>query len=359
MSSNNFGESKKFSVVLSTNEIFVNPSAKLKVRKLVTLKLCKSEELLKHYELGKVIGQGCFGVVHEAIKKEDQKPWAIKIMNKSKAGQSRLHQLQREINILKSVHHDHIIHLEQLFETPNKYFLVMEKCHGELYDVFIKEKHLTENDTRIVVKRLSDAVAYLHKSDIVHRDIKLENILMGTNPEDPNDHLYIKLTDFGLSAVKANGMDNMLNDCCGSLQYMAPEIIENRPYSQQCDVWSIGVLDYLLLCGLWPFYSENNCEQELCRLILTEEPSFSSWQWEKISKPAISLITKMLHKNPAFRMTAAEILNDPWIKGETKHEIQSGTPNILELMKIWNEEAKESKEGDADQEIECNKLPDR
>lgn len=98
---------------------------------------------------------------------------------------------------------------------------------------------------------------------------------MGTNPDDPNDHLYIKLTDFGLSAVKANGMDNMLNDCCGSLQYMAPEIIENRPYSQQCDVWSIGVLDYLLLCGLWPFYSENQCEQELCRLILTEEPSFS------------------------------------------------------------------------------------
>lgn len=111
-------------------------------------------------------------------------------------------------------------------------------------------------------------------SDIVHRDIKLENILMGTNPKDLNDHLYIKLTDFGLSAVKTNGMENMLNDCCGSLQYMAPEIIENRPYSQQCDVWSVGVLDYLLLCGLWPFYSENQCEQELCRLILTEDPSF-------------------------------------------------------------------------------------
>ena len=69
----------------------------------------------------------------------------------------------------------------------------------------------------------------------------------------------------------------MLNDCCGSLQYMAPEIIENRPYSQQCDVWSIGVLDYLLLCGLWPFYSENQCEQELCTLILTENPDFTGY----------------------------------------------------------------------------------
>ncbi|KAL0266405.1 UNVERIFIED_CONTAM: hypothetical protein PYX00_008954 [Menopon gallinae] len=235
-------------------------------------------------------------------------------MNKSKAGQSRLQQLQREINILKSVHHDHIIHLEQLFETPNKYFLVMERCNGELYDVFIKEKHLSEEETRIVVRRLADAVAYLHKSDIVHRDIKLENILMGTNPEDPNDHLYIKLTDFGLSAVKSNGMENMLNDCCGSLQYMAPEIIESRPYSQQCDVWSIGVLDYLLLCGLWPFYSENQCEQELCHLILTEEPNFSGWQWENTSRAAIHLIQKMLDKNPAFRITAAEILNHPWIK---------------------------------------------
>ncbi|KAK6642132.1 hypothetical protein RUM44_013855 [Polyplax serrata] len=317
-----------------------NPSAKLKVRNLVTLKLCKSEELLKHYELGKVIGQGCFGVVHEAVKKQDNKPWAIKIMHKSKAGQSRLQQLQREINILKSVRHDHIIHLEQLFETPNKYFLVMEKCHGELYDVFIKEKRLAENETRTVVTRLADAVAYLHKSDIVHRDIKLENILMGTNPQDPNDHLYIKLTDFGLSAVKGNGVENMLNDCCGSLQYMAPEIIENRPYSQQCDVWSIGVLDFLLLCGFWPFYSENQCEQEVCHLILTEEPNYSGWEWQNISKPAIHLLQKMLNKNPAFRITAAEILNHPWIKGEAKLEGQSGTQNILELMKIWNTESK-------------------
>ncbi|XP_073514038.1 serine/threonine-protein kinase 33 [Phyllobates terribilis] len=131
------------------------------------------------YTFGNELGRGTFGVVIEATHKETGKKWAIKKVHREKAGSSAVKLLEREVSILKRVNHDHIIHLEEVFETPKRVYLVMELCEGgELRRILHRRKLLSESETRHVIHSLALAIAYLHKNDIVHRDLKLENILV-------------------------------------------------------------------------------------------------------------------------------------------------------------------------------------
>ncbi|KAL8594155.1 hypothetical protein ACOMHN_018095 [Nucella lapillus] len=290
-----------------------------------------------NYEVGEKIGQGNFGKVYEATHKATGVKWAIKSINKEKAGSSALKLVEREVTILKRVNHPNIINLKEIIESPKRMYLVMEICtEGELADR-VKEKRFSESETKQIMSKLASAVSYLHKHGIVHRDIKLENILMAQNPEDENDKLHIKVTDFGLSVVKGGVTpDSMMQDFCGTPIYMAPEILDNKTYSQQCDVWAMGIIMYTLICGYPPFRAKD--EATLYDLIREANPQFDDDVWSSISEECKNCILGMLKLDPAHRLSASEVLNHPWITGQERDTSQP--TNVLEMMKMWKDELK-------------------
>uniref|UniRef100_A0A8I5R1L5 Serine/threonine-protein kinase 33 n=1 Tax=Papio anubis TaxID=9555 RepID=A0A8I5R1L5_PAPAN len=286
------------------------------------------------YTFGRILGKGSFGMVIEATDKETETKWAIKKVNKEKAGSSAVKLLEREVNILKSVKHEHIIHLEQVFETPKKMYLVMELCEdGELKEILDRKGHFSENETRWIIQSLASAIAYLHNNDIVHRDLKLENIMVKSSLTDDNNeiNLNIKVTDFGLAVKKQSRSEAMLQATCGTPIYMAPEVINAHDYSQQCDIWSIGVIMYMLFCGEPPFLASS--EEKLFELIRKGELHFENPVWNSISDCAKSVLKQLMKVDPAHRITAKELLDNQWLTG---NKLSSVRPtNVLEMMKEW------------------------
>ncbi|XP_037315463.1 serine/threonine-protein kinase 33-like [Pungitius pungitius] len=283
------------------------------------------------YTFGRQLGQGSFGVVYEATHIETQTKWAIKEVCRPAAGSRRAKMLSHEINILKQVYHAHIIHLQEVYHTAQMTYLVIDLCEGgDLKQLLQRKKYFTEDETRHIICSLADAVAYLHKRDIVHRDLKLENILvMNDLGEEEERRIIIQVADFGLS-VKTNGVriENMMTETCGTLIYMAPEVMSGRAYSQWCDVWSIGVVMYILLCGEPPFLSKTRTN--LLKEIMDKEITFHQPIWGTVSDAAKNLLTCLLKADPAYRMSANQLLENPWITGDTN--VPAMPTNVLDLM---------------------------
>nr|XP_020465797.1 serine/threonine-protein kinase 33 isoform X1 [Monopterus albus] len=299
-------------------------------------------EIMEIYQFGKKLGQGSFGVVYEATHIETQTKWAIKEVCRPAAGSSEVKMLSREIRILKRVDHANIIHLKEVYKTAKMVYLVTELCiGGELKQLLRKKSFFTEDETRHVICGLADAVVYLHKRDIVHRDLKLENILIKNSPdEDGDDRINIKVTDFGLSVETGGvGIGNMMTEACGTLLYMAPEMMSGRGYSQWCDVWSIGVIMYMFcvpcrLCGEPPFVTKT--KENLLEEIMNKGVTFTQPIWATVSDAAKNLLTCLLKKDPAYRMSANQLLENPWITGDTNGA--AIPPNVLEMMRDHLEE---------------------
>ncbi|XP_014401321.1 PREDICTED: serine/threonine-protein kinase 33 isoform X4 [Myotis brandtii] len=231
-------------------------------------------------------------------------------------------------------------------------YLVMELCEdGELREILKRKKHFSENETRWIIQSLASAIAYLHNNDIVHRDLKLENIMVKSSFTDANNemNLNIKVTDFGLAAKKHGGSEAMLQSTCGTPTYMAPEVINDHDYSQQCDIWSIGVIMYSLLCGEPPFFASS--EEKLFELIRKGELRFSDPVWDSISDCAKSVLKQLMKVDPAHRITAKELLDNQWITGNTLSSVRP--TNVLEMMKEWKNNPGSDEESTADQK---NKL---
>ncbi|KAM8894551.1 serine/threonine-protein kinase 33 isoform 2-T8 [Spinachia spinachia] len=248
-----------------------------------------------------------------------------------RAGSRRAKMLGHEINILRQVDHANIIHLQEVYQTAQMTYLVIDLCDGgELKQLLQRKKYFTEDETRHIICSLADAVVYLHKRDIVHRDLKLENILVINDlDEEDKGRINIKVTDFGLS-VKTNGVgiENIMTEACGTLIYMAPEVMSDRGYSQWCDVWSIGVVMYILLCGEPPFLSKTRTN--LLKEIMAKEVTFHQPIWGKVSDAAKNLLTCLLKADPAYRMSANQLLENPWITGDTN--VPAMPTNVLDLM---------------------------
>ncbi|XP_041131268.1 serine/threonine-protein kinase 33-like isoform X1 [Polyodon spathula] len=303
------------------------------------------------YIFGKKLGQGSFGVVYEATHKETGNKWAIKKVNREKAGSSAVKLLEREVSILKRVNQEHIIHLEEVFETPKRMYLVTELCEGgELKEILQRNKRFTENETRHIISSLATAIAYLHKKDIVHRDLKLENILVKSDHSNQGNEmiLNIKVTDFGLAVQKGGvGSENMLQATCGTPIYMAPEVINAHDYSQQCDIWSIGVIMYMLLCGEPPFIASS--EERLFELIRKGDLHFTDPVWHTISNAAKNVLNCLLKVDPAHRITANELLDNPWITGDTSTPARPS--NVLEMMKQFRDDPDDTECGELETDL--------
>jgi len=265
------------------------------------------DSIEKHYDLKGDVGSGAFSVVRKAVDKENGEEVAVKIIDKKRAGQKK-EMLETEVAILQKVHHPNIVELKSMFENSAHIYLVMELVQGgELLERIIERGSYTEKEAAQTGKEMLAAVQHLHNLGIAHRDLKPENLLC-TSKDKTNVH--IKLTDFGLSKIlPANGNDMMT--ACGTPGYVAPEVLQCEGYGKEVDLWSAGVILYILLCGFPPFHEANN--GLLFQKIMAGDYSFPRPYWDNISADAKDLVKKLLTVNPDKRITADQALLHPWI----------------------------------------------
>ncbi|KAI8791871.1 serine/threonine-protein kinase 33 [Biomphalaria glabrata] len=276
-----------------------------------------------------IIGEGSFGKVYKAQQKGTNETVAIKEIVKEKAGSSGLRQLEKEVTIFKKVDHKNIIHLREVIESSKKMYLIMELCKGgDLANVLKHEGAFKEGDAKVVMSSLAEAIKYLHQQGIMHRDLKLENILIAEEFTDRKD-IKVKVSDFGLSTQQTyNSFENMQEQYCGTPSYMAPEM--NSTYSYPVDVWAMGIIMYYMLTQ----YPKDN---ELNESISKNGPIFAEPQWKEVSKQAKDLLQSMLNRDPAHRLSSGEVLNHEWFTGKKKEH-----GNVLELMKEYRRQEKEN-----------------
>ena len=249
---------------------------------------------------------GGFSVVREGTPIGGGIKTAVKIIKKNDAGEEDLNLLQREIDIMSKLHHKNIIQLNEVFEDNEAIYLILELVTGgELFDQIVSRGSYSERDAAAICKQILEAVHYMHQNGIAHRDLKPENLLV-SGP----DNEQIKVTDFGLS--KDFG-EATLSTSCGTPDYVAPEVLRGAPYDNSVDIWSIGVITYILLCGFPPFYG--NSDQEIFEKILKAEYDFPADSWDPVSDDAKDFIKGILILNAAKRPTAAEALQHPWMIG--------------------------------------------
>jgi len=237
--------------------------------------------------------------------------------------------VKREIEVMKKLNHKNIICLEDVFEeegSTGKIYMVLEYVGGgELFEHIIGRGNYSENDAAFAVRQIIEAVAYLHSKGIAHRDLKPENLLC----TGPNNEI-IKVADFGLSKEYSN---QSLETIVGTPDYVAPEVLRGKGYTNAVDIWSIGVITYVLLCGSPPFYSSGNDDKEVYMQILAADFKFFSPDWDNISKEAKSFITCLLVLTPGRRPTASQCLEAPWLKTSENKQQFSLSQTLSENMK--------------------------
>ncbi|PON75474.1 Serine/threonine protein kinase [Parasponia andersonii] len=268
------------------------------------------------YELGVEVGRGHFGHTCSARRKKGElkdQPVAVKIISKAKMTTAiAIEDVRREVKILKALSgHKHLVKFYDAYEDANNVYIVMELCEGgELLDkILSRGGRYAEDDAKLIVVQILSVVAFCHLQGVVHRDLKPENFLFTSKSEDAD----MKLIDFGLSDFIRP--DERLNDIVGSAYYVAPEVL-HRSYSLEADIWSIGVITYILLCGSRPFWART--ESGIFRAVLRADPSFNDLPWPSVSQEAKDFVKRLLNKDYRKRMTAIQALTHPWLRSDSR-----------------------------------------
>jgi len=253
----------------------------------------------------KKIGEGTYGQVCRGIHKSTKAKRAIKII--SKAQMKNVRRFREEIEIMKMMDHPNIIKLFESFEDNKNIYLAMELCAGgELFDRIIEAGHLSEKSAAVVTQQILKAIFYMHERSISHRDLKPENFLFLT--KDALDKSILKIIDFGLSCRFEPG--RYMSTRAGTPFYVAPQVLMGR-YDHTCDLWSTGVIMYILLCGYPPFYGRS--DQEVLAKVKRGVFAFDDKEWKDVSADAKNLIRGLLRMNPKERITAEKALTHEWI----------------------------------------------
>ena len=261
------------------------------------------------YEITKTLGNGKFGLVKLGINKQTGKNVAIKIMSKKEMTNEDLSLVQTEIEILKICQHPNIIHLYEVFENEEFFYIIMEYCEGGDLFSYLEKRHFHIREDRAcqIIHKILTALYYIHSYGIIHRDIKPENILM-TSLDNNAD---IRILDFGLSKILGPG--EYCIEPYGTLSYVAPEVLLEKSYNKQVDLWSLGITTYLIVGGSLPFDHIKN-DKEIARQTINDPPPFKGNVWKRVSEEAIDFIKKLLVKDPEKRMNIKEALEHEWIK---------------------------------------------
>ncbi|KAL3632467.1 Calcium-dependent protein kinase 14 [Castilleja foliolosa] len=260
------------------------------------------------YELGRELGRGEFGVTYLCTDKTSGELFACKsILKKKLRTRVDIDDVRREVDIMKHLpKHPNIVSLKDTYEDSHAVHLVMELCEGgELFDRIVSRGHYTERAAAAVTRTIVEVIQNCHKHGVMHRDLKPENFLFANMKETAP----LKAIDFGLSVFFKPG--ERFNEIVGSPYYMAPEVLK-RNYGPEIDVWSAGVILYILLCGFPPFWAET--EQGVAQSIIRSIVNFRRDPWPKVSDRAKDLVKKMLNPDPKQRPTAQEVLDHPWLQ---------------------------------------------
>ncbi|CAN8001081.1 unnamed protein product [Ixodes hexagonus] len=269
----------------------------------------ESVSVEEKYEFKDLLGTGAFSQVVLAESRDTPGVMhAIKCIDK-KALKGKEDSLENEIKVLRRLKHPNIVQLLETYEDKNKVYLVMELVTGgELFDRIVEKGSYTEKDASDLIRQILEAVDYMHSQGVVHRDLKPENLLYYC----PEEESKIMISDFGLSKMEDSGI---MATACGTPGYVAPEVLAQKPYGKAVDVWSIGVIAYILLCGYPPFYDESDAN--LFAQILKGEFEFDSPYWDEISDSAKDFIRHLICVDVERRYSCRQALAHPWISGNT------------------------------------------
>ncbi|KAA3460124.1 calcium-dependent protein kinase 3-like [Gossypium australe] len=266
------------------------------------------EDVRSTYVFGRELGRGQFGVTYLVTHKETNQQFACKsIATRKLINRDDIEDVRREVQIMYHLTgHRNIVELKGAYEDRHSVNLIMELCAGgELFDRIIAKGHYSEREAANLCRQIVTVVHNCHSMGVMHRDLKPENFLLLSKDEDSP----LKATDFGLSVFFKPG--DIFKDLVGSAYYVAPEVLRRR-YGHEADIWSAGVILYILLSGVPPFYGET--EQSIFDSILRGNIDFASDPWPFVSNSAKDLVRKMLRHDPKDRLSAVEVLNHPWIR---------------------------------------------
>jgi calcium-dependent protein kinase len=282
------------------------------------------------YIIGDVCGSGAFATVRKVTSKVSGQSRALKIIKKQKGQDSA--RMYLEVEILKKLIHPNIMQIFEFYEDKKNFYIITELCEGgELFDQVVEKGSFNETEAAWVMKQLMSAINYIHSNNIVHRDLKPENILLDTRKNN-----IIKIIDWGTARFFEK--NKKMNKVSGTPYYIAPEVLFEK-YDEKCDVWSCGVIMYILLCGYPPFNGET--DNEILSKIKTGKYVFPEEEWDNISDDAKDLIAKMLEFNPANRFSASDCLYHKWLTDNTKKNIDTKfSIKCLNNMKKFHAERK-------------------
>ena len=320
----NLDEKKKDNNNVSPISIIQNNTLNFPIIMVASSLMKDIRDIYKFKE--KPLGGGNFGTVRKGYRREEKEKkqyYAIKSISKKNLNEKDFEGLVKEVDIISSLDHPNIIKFYETYHDKYYFHLVMELCKGK--DSFNKIVIMEKCDEKKVVSVITKvllAIAHCHSRGITHRDLKPENILF----ENDNPDAEIKIIDFGLSRKYAK--DEKMHSVLGTPYYVAPEVLKGN-YTEKCDVWSIGAMTYLLLCGQYPF--NGSSDKEIFDNILYSNVKFTSSRWNKVSNNAKSFVKLCLEKNPNKRPSAIKALDHPWfanVLNET-HRVQNLRADIL------------------------------
>ena len=282
------------------------------------------------YEMGKTLGEGTFGKVKYAVNAETNEAVAIKVLDKEKIQKQNMgNQIKKEISIMKMVKHKFVVGMIEVLASKTKIFIVLELVSGgELFDKIVSVGKLAEEQARYYFRQLVEGVEYCHKLGVCHRDLKPENLLL-----DENGNL--KISDFGLSSLYVGDANSdgatrtqLLHTTCGTPNYVAPEVLADQGYDgKKADVWSIGVILYVLLAGFLPF--DESTIVALFAKIQNADFTYPSWFTLEVR----SLLDTMLVNDPKVRSSLTQVANHPWTtSGAEDSSLSTGGSNISDII---------------------------
>ncbi|KAI4494096.1 hypothetical protein M0802_009250 [Mischocyttarus mexicanus] len=253
-----------------------------------------------------VLGSGQFGIVYGGVHRKSSRAVAIKVIDKLRFPTKQEAQLKNEVAILQNLSHSGVVNLERMFETPERIFVVMEKLKGDMLEMILNSEkgRLSERITKFLITQILVALKHLHSKNIVHCDLKPENVLLSSD----NEFTQVKLCDFGFARII--GEKSFRRSVVGTPAYLAPEVLRNKGYNRSLDMWSVGVIIYVSLSGTFPFNEEEDINEQIQNAAFMYPPT----PWKEISSDAIDLINNLLQVKQRKRYTVDKSLQHVWLQ---------------------------------------------
>lgn len=280
---------------------------------------CDDPRITAKYDVKGVIGKGSYSRVVRVENRVTKQPYAIKMIESIEGREV----FEAELSVLRRINHTNVIRLVEVFESNRKVYMVMElSTGGSLLDRLETRGNFGESEAGRVLKMVISGVGYLHKLGITHRDLRPDNLLY----YHPGSDSRILITDFGFASTRKASGNPYMHTVCGVPHYIAPEVVARRPYTCLIDMWAVGVITYILLCGTFPFDAEQ--DSQIFKLILKGSYIMNGPVWEDISEEGKVFVRSLLEREPNNRLTASQALDHVWICEVSQQQTGGRTMNV-------------------------------